>query len=135
MIAKKIRPLPNVNDRLTSPHCLIFRRIKVTNNLETSFLFFNENPLLQSNFLHTGNGLEDQLPTVAIVTHYDAYGVVPTLSHGVDSTGSGVVAMLELVRIFSKLFEKSRTHPKYNMLFLLAGGGKFNYQGKLSRRS
>jgi len=77
----------------------------------------------------TGQGLEDQLPTVAIVTHYDAYGVVPSLSHGVDSTASGVVALIELARIFSKLFDKSRTQPKFNILFLLAGGGKFNYQG------
>lgn len=25
----------------------------------------------------TGQGLEDQLPTLAIVTHYDAFSVVP----------------------------------------------------------
>jgi hypothetical protein len=89
----------------------------------------NDFPIISLQGKLTGQGLEDQLPTVAIVTHYDAYGVVPTLSHGVDSTASGVVALMELSRIFSKLFDKSRTQPKYNILFLLAGGGKFNYQG------
>jgi len=89
----------------------------------------NDFPIISLQGKLTGQGLEDQLPTVAIVTHYDSYGVVPTLSHGVDSTGSGVVALLELARVFSKLFGKSRTQPKYNILFLLAGGGKFNYQG------
>lgn len=89
----------------------------------------NDFPIISLQGKLTGQGLEDQLPTVAIVTHYDSYGVVPTLSYGVDSTGSGVVALIELARIFSKLFDKSRTQPKYNILFLLAGGGKFNYQG------
>ncbi|XP_077869611.1 BOS complex subunit NCLN-like isoform X2 [Saccoglossus kowalevskii] len=77
----------------------------------------------------SGLGIEDQLPSIAIVAHYDAFGVAPHLSFGSDSNGSGVVALLELARLFSKLFTSSRTHAKYNLLFLLSGGGKFNYQG------
>ncbi|XP_047139555.1 BOS complex subunit ncln isoform X1 [Hydra vulgaris] len=77
----------------------------------------------------TGQGLEDQLPTVAIVTHYDSFSIVPKLSYGADATASGVVALLELARLFNLLYSEVSTRPKYNLLFLLAGGGKFNYQG------
>ncbi|XP_071485217.1 BOS complex subunit NCLN-like [Diadema antillarum] len=77
----------------------------------------------------TGKGVEDQLPTLAVVAHYDAFGIAPHLSFGADSNGSGVVALLELARLFSKLYTSSRTHAKFNILFLLSGGGKFNYQG------
>ena len=52
-----------------------------------------------------------------------------SLSFGGDSNGSGVVALLEIARLFSKLYMSSRSHAKYNLLFLLSGGGKFNYQG------
>jgi len=76
-----------------------------------------------------GYGVEDQLPTIAIVAHYDAHGVAPSLSFGADSNGSGVAALLELARLFSKLYTNSRTHAKFNLLFLLSGAGKYNYQG------
>lgn len=77
----------------------------------------------------TGSGIEEQLPTVAIVAHYDAFGIAPSRSFGADSNGSGVVALLELARLFNKLYTNSRTHAKYNLIFLLSGAGKFNYQG------
>ncbi|ELU15334.1 hypothetical protein CAPTEDRAFT_157684 [Capitella teleta] len=77
----------------------------------------------------SGFGIEEQLPTIALVAHYDAYSLVPSLSYGADSDASGVVTLLELSRLFSKLYTNSRTHAKFNLLFLLSGGGKFNYQG------
>lgn len=76
-----------------------------------------------------GYGIEEQLPTIMIVAHYDSYGVAPSLSFGADSNGSGVVALLELARLFSKLYTNSRNHAKYNLMFLLSGAGKFSYQG------
>ncbi|XP_064409276.1 BOS complex subunit NCLN-like [Latimeria chalumnae] len=74
-------------------------------------------------------GQGEDLPTVVIVAHYDAFGVVPWLSHGADSNGSGVAILLELVRVFQKLYSDKSTLPRYNILFSLTGGGKFNYQG------
>lgn len=77
----------------------------------------------------SGFGIEEQLPTIAIVAHYDSFAASPSLAAGADSNGSGVIAILELARLFSKLYTNARTHAKFNFLFLLSGGGKFNYQG------
>ncbi|XP_032992479.1 nicalin isoform X2 [Lacerta agilis] len=76
----------------------------------------------------TGLGGED-LPTIVVVAHYDSFGVAPWLSHGADSNGSGVAMLLELARLFSRLYTYKRTHAGYNLLFFASGGGKFNYQG------
>ncbi|XP_065836706.1 BOS complex subunit ncln-like [Oscarella lobularis] len=76
-----------------------------------------------------GRGIEDHLPTIAIVAHYDSFGIAPSLSFGADSNGSGVAALLELARLFSRLYADSRTQAQYNLLFFLSGGGAFNYQG------
>ncbi|XP_043078565.1 nicalin-1 isoform X2 [Puntigrus tetrazona] len=76
----------------------------------------------------TGSGGED-LPTIVLVAHYDSFGVAPWLSYGADSNGSGVAVLLELARLFSRLYSYKRTHAGYNLLFFLSGGGKFNYQG------
>uniref|UniRef100_A0A670K3C0 BOS complex subunit NCLN n=1 Tax=Podarcis muralis TaxID=64176 RepID=A0A670K3C0_PODMU len=54
---------------------------------------------------------------------------VEWLSHGADSNGSGVAMLLELARLFSRLYTYKRTHAGYNLLFFASGGGKFNYQG------
>nr|XP_046248251.1 nicalin-1 isoform X1 [Scatophagus argus] len=75
-----------------------------------------------------GVGGED-LPTIVVVAHYDSFGVAPWLSFGADSNGSGVSMLLELARLFSKLYTYKRTHAGYNLLFFVSGGGKFNYQG------
>ncbi|XP_027014438.1 BOS complex subunit ncln isoform X2 [Tachysurus vachellii] len=71
----------------------------------------------------------DDLPTIVFVAHYDSFGVAPWLSYGADSNGSGVAVLLELARLFSRLYSHKRTHAGYNLLFFLSGGGKFNYQG------
>ncbi|XP_051551355.1 nicalin-1 isoform X1 [Myxocyprinus asiaticus] len=76
----------------------------------------------------TGVGGEE-LPTIVLVAHYDSFGVAPWLSYGADSNGSGVAILLELARLFSRLYSYKRTHAGYNLLFFLSGGGKFNYQG------
>lgn len=76
----------------------------------------------------TGAGGEE-LPTIVLVTHYDSFGIAPWLSYGADSNGSGVAVLLELARLFSRLYSYKRTHAGYNLLFFLSGGGKFNYQG------
>ncbi|XP_068128571.1 BOS complex subunit NCLN-like [Hyperolius riggenbachi] len=70
-----------------------------------------------------------ELPTIVIVAHYDSFGAAPYLSYGGDSNGSGVTVLLEMVRLFHLLYSDPRTQPRYNMMFALTGGGKFNYHG------
>lgn len=82
---------------------------------------------IQGNLI--GKSSEGKLPTIAIVAHYDAYGIAPELSFGADSNGSGVAMLLELLRLLSMLYSDPKTIGKYNIVFLLTGGGKVNYQG------
>ncbi|XP_056643781.1 BOS complex subunit NCLN [Diorhabda sublineata] len=77
----------------------------------------------------SGYNPSGNVPTVAIVAHYDSFGVAPELSFGADSNGSGVVVLLELLRLFSGLYSDQKTRGRYNIVFALTGGGKINYQG------
>ncbi|KAL5579778.1 hypothetical protein UlMin_012220 [Ulmus minor] len=72
---------------------------------------------------------DNQLPTIAIVASYDTFGAAPALSVGSDSNGSGVVALLEIARLFSVLYSNPKTRGKYNLLFGLTSGGPYNYNG------
>ncbi|KAJ7546766.1 hypothetical protein O6H91_08G053800 [Diphasiastrum complanatum] len=76
-----------------------------------------------------GEGENSVLPTIAIVAWYDTFGAVPALSVGTDSNGSGVVALLEIARLFSRLYANPKTRGRYNLLFGLTAGGPYNYDG------
>ncbi|KAF8395420.1 hypothetical protein HHK36_019366 [Tetracentron sinense] len=73
----------------------------------------------------------NQLPTIAIVASYDTFGAAPALSVGSDSNGSGVVALLEIARLFSFLYSNPKTRGRYNLLFGLTSGGPYNHNGTL----
>lgn len=75
------------------------------------------------------DGDPNQLPTIAIVASYDTFGTAPALSVGSDSNGSGIVALLEIARLFSLLYSNPRTRGRYNLLFGLTSGGPYNYNG------
>lgn len=76
-----------------------------------------------------GHGIEERLPKILLVAHYDALGLANGLAQGADSNASGVLILLKLIRLFSKLYSKQTTRAKYNLHFLFAAGGKLNYQG------
>ncbi|KAL2932722.1 Nicalin, partial [Bienertia sinuspersici] len=75
------------------------------------------------------DGDSNQIPTIAIVAAYDTFGAAPALSVGSDSNGSGVVALLEIARLFSLLYSNPKTRGRYNLLFALTSGGPYNYNG------
>jgi hypothetical protein len=88
-----------------------------------------EQVVMSASGILPGSGGDDQIPTVVVVAHYDAGGSAPSLAQGADTNGSGVSILLEMARIFSALYQGSRTHPAYSLVFLLSGGGKLNYAG------
>eukprot|EP01090_Pellita_catalonica_P021027 TRINITY_DN7758_c0_g1_i1.p1 TRINITY_DN7758_c0_g1~~TRINITY_DN7758_c0_g1_i1.p1 ORF type:complete len:511 (-),score=54.46 TRINITY_DN7758_c0_g1_i1:37-1569(-) len=75
-----------------------------------------------------GHGISIE-PTIAVVAYYDTFGVAPGVSFGADSNGSGVVALLEIARLFAKLYSRPRMRGKYNIVFLLSAAGRWNYMG------
>ncbi|KAM3721861.1 Nicalin [Dirofilaria immitis] len=68
-------------------------------------------------------------PLIVVVAYYDSHSAIPGLAVGADANGSGVAALLELLAVFSRFYSSNTMKPKYNMIFLLTAGGKFNYQG------
>lgn len=73
--------------------------------------------------------VSDEAPTIIISSYYDAHGIAPGLSFGADSNGSGTIAAIQLMRLFSKLFSDSKRKGKVNVINLLSGGGTLNYFG------
>ncbi|XP_053614170.1 BOS complex subunit ncln [Plodia interpunctella] len=66
--------------------------------------------------------------TIVIAAHYDASAVAPELSHGADSNASGAVAVLELARIFSRLYSTAGMRGAPTLLFVLTSAGhSLNY--------
>ncbi|GAM23074.1 hypothetical protein SAMD00019534_062490 [Acytostelium subglobosum LB1] len=70
------------------------------------------------------------VPTILVVAHYDSFGAIPALTGTYGNEGaSGVVALLELSRFFSKLYANAKNQGHHNVLFLLAGGSASNFEG------
>ena len=93
-------------------------KLKKSLNLE-NFYGFLEAP--------SQNGSPNTL--IAIVAHYDTLGIISDLPQGINSNGSGILALLELIRIISKLYENYETVIKYDILFVLTSGGNENFKG------
>jgi hypothetical protein len=70
----------------------------------------------------------EYLPTVAVVAHYDTFGLIPGLSRG---GGSGAVALLEIARLFAQLYTSSlsSSSASHNLLFVITSGGHTNFAG------
>ena len=78
---------------------------------------------------HGEEGNNEAQPTIVVVAHYDSNSIAPSLPTGVDSNGSGVAILLELARIFGKMYASSRSRPPMGLAFLLSSGGAMNYFG------
>ena len=71
----------------------------------------------------------EALPVIAVVASYDSIAVAPELAVGADANGSGMIAILQLARMFSKLYSGSRQQGRYNLMFVLTAAGKLDYAG------
>ncbi|CAI6000829.1 unnamed protein product [Closterium sp. NIES-64] len=75
-------------------------------------------------------GRREALPIVAVVAPLDTFGLVPSLASGPASSASGVAAVLQVLRLFSRLFALlPSARPPFHLLFLLSSGGPFNFDG------
>lgn len=68
-------------------------------------------------------------PTIILSTSLDSFSSVPSLAFGCDQGASGVVALLQLARTFSDLYSNESTIGRYNLMFLLSSGSKFDFEG------
>eukprot|EP01126_Amoeba_proteus_P054096 TRINITY_DN6627_c0_g1_i3.p1 TRINITY_DN6627_c0_g1~~TRINITY_DN6627_c0_g1_i3.p1 ORF type:complete len:513 (-),score=107.59 TRINITY_DN6627_c0_g1_i3:553-1974(-) len=77
-----------------------------------------------------GRGRGEIAETIVIVANYDSFSLVPGMVSPSDSGRSGVLATLELARLFSKLYKGTKkTQGDYNLLFVLTGGGQLAHEG------
>ena len=53
--------------------------------------------------------------------------IIPDFPSGLNTNATGVVAMLEIMRIISKFYENYENYVNYNILFLLSSAGALNY--------
>lgn len=51
------------------------------------------------------------------------------MSFGAESNASGLAMLLELARVFSQYYSNVKSRPRYNLVFIITGAGKLNYQG------
>ncbi|XP_041984353.1 nicalin-1 [Aricia agestis] len=73
-------------------------------------------------------GRSTSAQTIVVAAHYDAAGAVPELAFGADSNASGAVALLELARIFSRLYSTAAVRAAPSILFVLSSTGhSLNY--------
>jgi Zn-dependent M28 family amino/carboxypeptidase len=68
-------------------------------------------------------------PVIAIVAYYDSFGITPDLPNGLNTNASGVIALLELIRILFKFYENYENVIKYDLLFVLTSAGNLNFEG------
>jgi hypothetical protein len=80
-------------------------------------------------FLEGTPGSSGSNPVIAIVTNYDTFGITPDVPFGINNNGSGVIALMELIRILSKFYENYENVIKYDILFVLTSAGNLNYEG------
>eukprot|EP00698_Gefionella_okellyi_P019264 TRINITY_DN5883_c0_g1_i1.p1 TRINITY_DN5883_c0_g1~~TRINITY_DN5883_c0_g1_i1.p1 ORF type:complete len:529 (-),score=129.75 TRINITY_DN5883_c0_g1_i1:21-1607(-) len=80
----------------------------------------------QFNLQGTLAGSSPSSSVVAIMAHYDSWGVAPGMA---TNGGTGAIALLQIARLFSD-FNSARGMPaSYSLVFVLTGAGRQNFGG------
>ncbi len=117
-----------VEDELFRPTSLDDVELAVAGPTEAAFVSRPEVASFHG-WLQGISGAVDMLPTVAIVAHYDSLSAAVHLATGADANGSGLVAVLECARLFSKIYHQPRNRVAVNFLFVITGGSRLNFAG------
>lgn len=67
--------------------------------------------------------------TIGIVAHYDSVSSIPGLATTFNADGSGMIGLLEVSRLFQKLYSIPSTKASHNLLFILTGGSRLGFAG------
>lgn len=78
-------------------------------------------------WLHASAAAGDKAPTVLVAANLDSFSAAPSLPGGANQNGSGAAALLELMRVFGRLYSEFRTHGAKNLLFVLTGAGTLDF--------
>ncbi|GMT28036.1 hypothetical protein PFISCL1PPCAC_19333 [Pristionchus fissidentatus] len=100
-----------------------FQLTSTTTSIPTSLPYTPKNVIVRL------GGASSTAPTIVFVAHYDTHSAFPDLGAGADSNGSGVVALLELLSVFKRFYDRAATKPNHHMIFVWSAAGKHNYQG------
>jgi len=72
--------------------------------------------------------ISEQNPVIVVSASYDALSISPELSYAMSSSGTGVIALLQLSKIFSQVVsELTPTAFKFDLLFVLSPSSSLNY--------
>lgn len=63
------------------------------------------------------------------VAHYDTLALAPGLACGADANGSGVAAVLTLLRLFGRLYDDAAARGSFDLLFVLTAAAPLGFQG------
>mmetsp|Transcript_36260 Transcript_36260/g.94307 ORF Transcript_36260/g.94307 Transcript_36260/m.94307 type:complete len:528 (-) Transcript_36260:389-1972(-) len=86
-------------------------------------------PMHNIHMMLGGSAGEADAKSIAVVAYYDSFSAAPSLPGSIDSNGSGASAVLELARLFARLYSSTTTRGNANLLFVLTAGGHQNFAG------
>mmetsp|Transcript_20683 Transcript_20683/g.70335 ORF Transcript_20683/g.70335 Transcript_20683/m.70335 type:complete len:562 (-) Transcript_20683:66-1751(-) len=69
-----------------------------------------------------------ETPTILVTAAYDSMAAAPGLASGAASA-TAAAGLLELLRMFARLYEEASTRGAYDLIFLLHAGARFNKAG------
>ena len=71
----------------------------------------------------------ETLPIIAVVSHYDSFGIAPEFSYSVNHAGSGFITVLEMSRRVKKMLEDMKSITNHEIMFILTSGSYPNFDG------
>jgi len=87
-------------------------------------------PIVNIQSVLNGKVADKSASTIGIVAHYDTINAIPGLSNGVaGSSSTGMIGLLEISRLFQKLYAVQATKGSQNLLFVLTGGSRLGFAG------